>query len=86
MTGTPTPAYPDLFFSQGARWTLGHSKRAVMSRMREDGKDTITESRTPEPGVTVLWNRVAFVVVALAVAGLLGLFALTFLFRVVFPW
>ena len=53
--------------------------------MREDGKDTMTESRKPEPGVVVQWNRVALVVVALAVAGLLGLFALFFLFRL-FPW
>ena len=54
--------------------------------MREDGTDTMTESRTPKPGVTVLWNRVAVIVVALAAAGLLGFFALIFLFRVVFPW
>jgi hypothetical protein len=53
--------------------------------MREEGKDTMTESHTPKPGVTVLWGRVAVVVVALAAAGLLGLFALIFLFRL-FPW
>lgn len=54
--------------------------------MGEDGKDTMTESRPPKPGVTVLWNRLAVVVVALAAAGLLGFFALIFLLRVVFTW
>ena len=53
--------------------------------MREDGKDTMTESRKPEPGVVVQSNRLTPVVAALAVAGLLGLFALFFLFRL-FPW
>ncbi len=49
--------------------------------MREDGQDTMTASRTPKPGVTVLWGRLAVVVVALAAAGLLGVLALFFLFR-----
>jgi hypothetical protein len=53
--------------------------------MLEDGKDPMTESPKPEPGVVVQWNRVALVVVALVVAGLLGLFAFFFLFSL-FPW
>jgi hypothetical protein len=54
--------------------------------MGEDGKDTLTESSKPQPHVVVLWDRVAMVVVAFAIAMLLGFFALIFLFRVVFPW
>ena len=55
--------------------------------MREDGKETTTESPPkPQPDVVVAWDRVAIVVVALVAAGLLGFFALIFLFRVVFPW
>jgi hypothetical protein len=54
--------------------------------MREDGKDTMTNSRKPEPRVVVRWDRLAIIVVALAVAGLLGYLAVLYLVRVVYPW
>jgi hypothetical protein len=55
--------------------------------VREDGKETTPESPPKaQPNVDVMWDRVAIVVVALAAAGLLGFFALLFIFRVLFPW